>query len=60
MLEYVENGQLYGYVNGQVGKKLGERVAALFTGQIVSAVGQIHRNKIMHRDLKLENILLAD
>lgn len=60
VLEYVGRGQLYEYVGGKEGKKLGEREAAGFTGQLVSALEHIHSNKIMHRDLKLENILVSD
>ncbi|KAF3785262.1 Serine/threonine-protein kinase AtPK2/AtPK19 [Nymphaea thermarum] len=35
-----------------------EDVARIYTAEILSAVSHLHANGVMHRDLKLENILL--
>lgn len=34
------------------------RQARKYTRQIVSAIGYLHRNDVVHRDLKAENLLL--
>ncbi|KAJ8360705.1 hypothetical protein SKAU_G00172300 [Synaphobranchus kaupii] len=56
VMEYASRGDLYDYICEQ--QKLSEREARHFFRQIVSAVHYCHRNGIVHRDLKLENILL--
>ncbi|KAG5835577.1 hypothetical protein ANANG_G00245480 [Anguilla anguilla] len=56
VMEYASRGDLYDYICEQ--QRLSEREARHFFRQIVSAVHYCHRNGIVHRDLKLENILL--
>ncbi|KAM3579861.1 Serine/threonine-protein kinase [Umbelopsis sp. WA50703] len=56
-LEYVDGGQLLDYIIGH--GKLKERQARKFARQILSAIDYCHRNSIVHRDLKIENILLT-
>ncbi|KAJ8258824.1 hypothetical protein COCON_G00178360 [Conger conger] len=56
VMEYASRGDLYDYICEQ--QKLSEHEARHFFRQIVSAVHYCHRNGIVHRDLKLENILL--
>ncbi|KAJ8260237.1 hypothetical protein GJAV_G00178670 [Gymnothorax javanicus] len=58
VMEYASRGDLYDYICEQ--QKLSEREARHFFRQIVSAVHYCHRNGIVHRDLKLENILLDE
>ncbi|XP_044277390.1 hormonally up-regulated neu tumor-associated kinase homolog A-like [Varanus komodoensis] len=41
-------------------KKLEEREVKKYTRQIMSAVEHLHRHKIVHRDLKIENFLLDE
>lgn len=58
IFEYVAGKQLYdvivndGYLN--------ESIARRYFRQILSAIDFIHRNSIVHRDLKIENILLDE
>uniref|UniRef100_A0A8C2VR05 non-specific serine/threonine protein kinase n=1 Tax=Chinchilla lanigera TaxID=34839 RepID=A0A8C2VR05_CHILA len=56
VMEYASQGDLYDYISER--QRLSEREARHFFRQIVSAVHYCHQNGIVHRDLKLENILL--
>ncbi|XP_068568083.1 NUAK family SNF1-like kinase 2 [Cebidichthys violaceus] len=56
VMEYASRGDLYDYVCDK--RNISEREARHFFRQIVSAVHYCHQNGIVHRDLKLENILL--
>ncbi|XP_039971989.1 NUAK family SNF1-like kinase 2 [Xiphias gladius] len=56
VMEYASRGDLYDYICDK--RCLSEREARHFFRQIVSAVHYCHQNGIVHRDLKLENILL--
>ncbi|KAM8915168.1 NUAK family SNF1-like kinase 2 [Spinachia spinachia] len=56
VMEYASRGDLYDYVCDK--RSISEREARHFFRQIVSAVHYCHQNGIVHRDLKLENILL--
>ncbi|KAI8997652.1 hypothetical protein BDB01DRAFT_846280 [Pilobolus umbonatus] len=57
-MEYVNGGQLLDYIISH--GKLKEKQARRFTRQIVSALDYCHRNSIVHRDLKIENILISE
>ncbi|XP_071376820.1 NUAK family SNF1-like kinase 2 [Centroberyx affinis] len=56
VMEYASRGDLYDYICDK--QNISEREARHFFRQIVSAVHYCHQNGIVHRDLKLENILL--
>uniref|UniRef100_A0A673I6G6 non-specific serine/threonine protein kinase n=1 Tax=Sinocyclocheilus rhinocerous TaxID=307959 RepID=A0A673I6G6_9TELE len=58
VMEYASKGDLYDYICDK--PHISESQARHFFRQIVSAVHYCHRNGIVHRDLKLENILLDD
>ncbi|KAM8975815.1 NUAK family SNF1-like kinase 2 [Pelodytes ibericus] len=58
VMEYASQGDLYDYISER--QKLSEQEARRFFRQIVSAVQYCHMNGIVHRDLKLENILLDE
>ncbi|KAM9799406.1 NUAK family SNF1-like kinase 2 [Syngnathus typhle] len=56
VMEYASRGDLYDHICDR--KQISERESRHFFRQIVSAVHYCHQNGIVHRDLKLENILL--
>ncbi|ORX91757.1 Pkinase-domain-containing protein [Basidiobolus meristosporus CBS 931.73] len=56
-LEYISGGQLLDYIISH--GKLKEKNARKFARQICSALDYCHRNSVVHRDLKIENILIA-
>ncbi|XP_062842519.1 NUAK family SNF1-like kinase 2 [Trichomycterus rosablanca] len=55
VMEYASKGDLFDYISE---RQISEREARHVFRQIVSAVHYCHQNGIVHRDLKLENILL--
>ncbi|XP_016421948.1 NUAK family SNF1-like kinase 1, partial [Sinocyclocheilus rhinocerous] len=56
VMEYASGGELYDYIQDK--QRLSEEEARHFFRQITSAVQYCHKNGVVHRDLKLENILL--
>ena len=58
IMEYLEGGELLNYVTEK--KKLEEDETREIFKQIISAIEYCHKQKIIHRDLKLENILKVD
>ncbi|KAL5256703.1 hypothetical protein ACHWQZ_G011833 [Mnemiopsis leidyi] len=56
VMEYAVNGELFDYINER--RYLDESESRKYFRQIVSAVDYCHKNLIVHRDLKLENLLL--
>ncbi|KAJ1555040.1 serine/threonine-protein kinase KIN2 [Nowakowskiella sp. JEL0078] len=54
--ELVNGGQMLDYIISH--GKLKEKHARKFIRQIISAVDYCHKNNIVHRDLKIENILI--
>ncbi|KAF8129971.1 hypothetical protein EV363DRAFT_1168110 [Boletus edulis] len=58
VFEYVSGGQMLDYIISH--GRLRERVARKFARQIGSALDYCHRNNVVHRDLKIENILISE
>ncbi|KAI9799334.1 MAG: hypothetical protein M1825_004827 [Sarcosagium campestre] len=57
LFEYVNGGQMLDYIISH--GRLKEKQARKFGRQIASALDYSHRNSIVHRDLKIENILIS-
>ncbi|XP_074537027.1 NUAK family SNF1-like kinase 1 [Halichoeres trimaculatus] len=58
VMEYAKRGELYDYI--QERRRLSETEARSIFRQITSAVHYCHKSGVVHRDLKLENILLGE
>jgi serine/threonine protein kinase len=56
VMELAANGEIFDYVVSR--GRTSEREAALKFSQILSAVNYCHNNRVVHRDLKSENLLL--
>ncbi|KAJ4372046.1 Protein kinase protein rad53 [Neocucurbitaria cava] len=58
IMEYVPQGDLQGFLNQ--GGSMKEELARQMAQQILGALNYLHRSKITHRDIKPDNILIAD
>ncbi|KAF8488746.1 hypothetical protein JB92DRAFT_2820279 [Gautieria morchelliformis] len=56
ILEYASGGELFDHILAH--RYLKEKDACKLFAQLISGVSYIHAKKIVHRDLKLENLLL--
>lgn len=56
ILEYASGGELFDYILNH--RYLKDNSARRLFSQLVSGVGYLHKKGIVHRDLKLENLLL--
>ena len=56
VMPFVRGGELYKIYQSK--KRFNEKVVRFYASQIVLAIGYLHSKGIVHRDLKLENILV--
>ncbi|CDJ45837.1 Aurora kinase, putative [Eimeria brunetti] len=59
VLGYCEQGDLYRRIREQPNRRFSELEAFCFFAQLVNGLHCVHANGIIHRDLKLENLLLT-
>jgi serum/glucocorticoid-regulated kinase 2 len=57
-MPFVRGGELYKIFQEQ--KRFPEEVVRFYIAQIIMALGELHSKGIMHRDLKLENIMVDE
>ena len=55
-MEYINGGNLFSFVKKR--RKLSEKTAKFLFRQIILGIKHIHSKRIVHRDIKLENILI--
>merc|ERR1719431_387772 len=58
VLDFYSGGNLCDMIGNQENFRLGEELSRSLFRQVLSAVGYLHNKNIIHRDIKLENILL--
>ena len=58
LLEYCPCGDLGKYLETE--RRLSEEVAKIYTCEIILALEYLHKNGVIYRDLKPDNILVAD
>lgn len=55
-MPFVRGGELYKVMKQR--KRFTEDIVKFYAAQLVMGIGYLHQKSIIHRDLKLENILL--
>ena len=56
VMPYITGGELYKVLKSK--RSFDEATIKFFIAQIIIGLGKLHEKGIMHRDLKLENIML--
>lgn len=59
-MKYYHNGDLFDFLQSDGREIITEEVGRYFFKQILKAVEYLHDNNIIHRDIKLENILVDE
>lgn len=55
-MDFLNGGELFYHLRKD--KKFSEKRACFYAAQMIEAISTLHKNKIIYRDLKPENVLL--
>jgi len=58
VMEYIKGGELFYYIRRY--GRLPEQVVRFFSAEIIVALKYLHQNDVIYRDLKPENVLVAE
>jgi len=58
VMKYLKGGELFTHLSKE--KRFPEKRVKFYASQIALALGHLHDNKIIYRDIKPENILMDD
>jgi serine/threonine protein kinase len=56
LIDFLNGGELFTYLRKE--GRFNEERAKLYTAEMIVAIGFLHQNNIIYRDLKPENVLL--
>ena len=59
VMEYANGGDLYTKIKGRAGRRFTEKEILHYFSQICLAIMHLHDKKILHRDLKTQNVFLT-
>ncbi len=60
VMEMVKGSSLYSYVRSRPGRKLDQQECMRLFSQVVAGIEYCHKHNVVHRDIKLENLLLDE
>lgn len=60
VMQYCEGGDLYKTIRNRNGKRFSESTVLRWMSQLIVSLHFLHERKILHRDLKTQNIFLSD
>lgn len=58
VMNFIRGGELFTHLQSE--KRFKEERARFYAAQIISAIGYLHKKKIIYRDIKPENILMGE
>lgn len=60
VMELINGTSLFKYIQRKPEKRLKESECAMIFSKLISAIKYCHKNRIIHRDIKMENIMITD